>query len=71
MLTHWLPMKSILLLIEKIYKTNSDAITSGTKNFSQLFPAFSKARLNLNNFEEDNSHRFCISDVTDSEKVVR
>ena len=70
LLTHWLPMKSILLLREKIYDTNSDAITSGRKNFSQFFSVFSKSRLNLNNFETDNPHRFCISEIMYSEKVV-
>ena len=37
LLTHWLPMKSILLLIETIYDTNSDEIISGTKNFFSIF----------------------------------
>ena len=72
LLTHWLPMKSILLLIETIYDTNSDAIISWRKNFSEFFTVFSNSRLNLNNFDKtDNLYRFWISEITDSENVVR
>ena len=42
------------------------------KCFFQFFAAILKSRLNLQCFEEkDNRHRFCTSDITDSEKVVR
>ena len=65
-------MKSILLLIETIYDTNSDAIISWRKNFSEFFTVFSNSRLNLNNFDKtDNLYRFWISEITDSENVVR
>ena len=42
------------------------------KTFSEFFTAFSKSRLNFQHFEtEDDPHRFCISEITDSENVVR
>ena len=42
------------------------------KNFSQLFPAFLKYRLNFKHFErKEYPHRFSIFEFTDSEKVVR
>ena len=42
------------------------------KTFSEFFPAFLKSRLNLKHFEkEDDPHRFCIFEITDSENVVR
>ena len=37
LLTHWLPMKSILLFIETINDTNSDPIISATKTFFSIF----------------------------------
>ena len=42
------------------------------KTFSQLFVAFLKSRLNFKHFEKkDDPHRFCISEITDSENVIR
>ena len=42
------------------------------KPFSQFFAAFLKSRLNFKIFEWNNySQRFCIFEVTDSEKVLR
>ena len=42
------------------------------KTFSQFFAGFLKSRLNFEHFEEkDDLHRFCISEITDSENVVR
>ena len=42
------------------------------KILSQFFTAFLKFRLNFNHFEKkDDSDRFCIFKVTDSEIVVR
>ena len=42
------------------------------KIFSQFFAAFLKFRLNFKCFgEKDDAHRFCTSDITDSENVVR
>ena len=42
------------------------------KTYSQFFTAFLKYRLNFKHFEkEDDSHSFCIFQVTDSENVVR
>ena len=42
------------------------------KTFSQFFPPFSKIWLNFENFKnKDDPHSFCISEITDSENVVR
>ena len=42
------------------------------KTYSQFFTAFLKYRLNFQHFgKEDDSHSFCIFQVTDSENVVR
>ena len=41
-------------------------------DFSKFFASFLKSRLNFKYFEsKDEPHRFCISEVTDSENVVR
>ena len=41
------------------------------KTFSQFFAAFLKSTLNFEHFEKkDDPHRFCISEITDSENVV-
>ena len=42
------------------------------KYFSQFFALISKSRLNFKHFEEkDGPHRFCISEITDFENVLR
>ena len=42
------------------------------KKFSIFFPVFLKLRLNFEHFEKkDDPHSFCISEITDSENVVR
>ena len=42
------------------------------KTFSQIFAAFLKSRLNFKYFDrKDDPHSFCISEITDSESVVR
>ena len=42
------------------------------KNFSLFISAFLKLRLNFKHFEKkDDPQSFCISDITDSENVVR
>ena len=42
------------------------------KKFSIFFSAFLKLRLNFEHFEKkDDPHSFCISEITDSENVVR
>ena len=42
------------------------------KTFSQFFAAFLKSRLNFKCFEiKDDPYRFCISESTDSQNVVR
>ena len=42
------------------------------KCFYQFFAAFLKFRLNLKYFQtEYDPHRFCISEITDCENVVR
>ena len=41
------------------------------KTFSQFFAEFLKYRLNLRYFEKkDDPHNICISEITDSEKLV-
>ena len=42
------------------------------KTFYQFSASFLKSRLNFESFEkEDQPHSFCISEITDSENVVR
>ena len=42
------------------------------KIFSQFLVVFLKSRLNFEDFEKkDDSQSFCVSEITDSEKVVR
>ena len=42
------------------------------KTFSEFFAAFLKSKLNFKYFEKkDDLHRFCISEITNSENVVR
>ena len=42
------------------------------KSFSEVFSSFMKSSLNSEHFEEkDKPHRFCISEFTDSEIIVR
>ena len=42
------------------------------KTFSQFFSPFLKSRLNFKHFEKkDDTHRFCIFEITDSEDVFR
>ena len=42
------------------------------KIFSQVLPAFLKSQINFKYFEKkDEPHRFCISEITDSENVLR
>ena len=42
------------------------------KKFSQFFATFLKSRLSFEHFQKkDDPHSFCISEITDSENVVR
>ena len=42
------------------------------KHFSQVLPVFLKYKFNFEYFEKkDDPHRFCISEITDSENVLR
>ena len=42
------------------------------KTFSQIFPAFLEFRSNFEHFEKKyDPHSFCISEITDSENVVK
>ena len=42
------------------------------KRFSPVLAALSKSSLNVEHFEKkDDPHRFCISEITDSQKIVR
>ena len=72
LLIHWLPMNSLLFLIETIWRSNSDTIISEKETFPQFFHGFLISILNFKYFERKyDPHRFCISDITASEKVVR
>ena len=47
-------------------------ISQKQKTFAEFFLAFLRSRINLKYFEtEDDLHRFCIFEITDSENVVR
>ena len=66
LLTHWVPMKSILFL-----NTNSDEIIPEKKTSSHFFVAFLKFRLNFKYFETKyDPHRFCISDSIDLAVII-
>ena len=42
------------------------------KHFSEFFAVFLRSKLNFEHFEKkDDPHSFCISEITDSENVVR
>ena len=42
------------------------------KTFSNFFPRFLKCAINLKYLEKkDNPHRFCISEITNSQDMVR
>ena len=57
----------------KLNDTKSGGIISKTKSFFfELFAAFLKSILNFEHFEKKyDPHSFCISEITDSENVVR
>ena len=47
-------------------------LSEKTKSSSECFAAFLKSRLNFQHFEkEDDPHKFCFFEVTESENVVR
>ena len=71
---------NILSTDEKYPALNRDNLTVAIqmqlsqkqKNFCEFFSAFLKSRLIFEYFERKNdSHSFCISEVADSENVVR
>ena len=70
---------STLAVDEKYHVLNRDNFTipiqmqlSQKKNFSQFSATFLKCRLNFKYFEiKYDPHRLCISEITDSEHVVR
>ena len=42
------------------------------RTFSAFFASFLKSSLNFEDFEKnDDSHSFCVSEITDAENVVR
>ena len=48
------------------------SLSQKQKTLSQFLAAFSSFRLNFKYFErKDDPHRFCISEITDCENVVR
>ena len=74
------PLVNTLAADEKYPVLNRDNLTipiqmqlsQKQKTFSQFFAAFLKSTLNFEHFEKkDDPHRFCISEITDSENVVR
>ena len=66
-LTHWLTMKSIVVLTETIERYQFRCNYLRKKTFPQFFTAFLKCILNLKFFEKKKDpHRFCISDITES-----
>ena len=58
---------------EKYPILNGDNLTIPIqKTFSQLFAAFLRSSLNFKYFEKkDDPHRFSVSEITDSENLVR
>ena len=58
---------------EKYPILNGDNLTIPIqKTFSQLFAAFLRSSLNFKYFEKkDDRHRFSVSEITDSENLVR
>ena len=47
-------------------------ILSQKQTFSEFVSAFLKSRLNFEHFDKKNKpHRFCISEITDSQSLVR
>ena len=66
-------MTSILFLIETIYRYQFGcSYLTNKKTFSEFFTAFLKSGLNFKHFvKEDDPQRFCLFEITESEKVVR
>ena len=69
-----------LAIDEKYPRLNRDNLTlpiqiqlsEKQKTFSQLFATLLKSRFNFDHFEKkDDPHSFCISEITDSENVVK
>ena len=60
-----LPRNNLTIAIEIL-------LSQKQKTFSQSFSAFLKSTLTFDNSEnKDDTHSFCISEITDSENVVR
>ena len=58
--------------MEKFDDTNPDAIISETKTFAIFFAIFLKSRVNFEYFgKKDDPDRFCFSEITASENVLR
>ena len=73
LLTYWLPMKSIFFFIGRIQGHQFRCNYLRSKNlFLSFFVSFLKSRLNFEHFDrKDDPHTFCISEITDSENVVK
>ena len=57
---------------ENLTKPIQMQLSQKQKTFSEFFAAVFKSTLSFEDFEwKDDSQRFCISEVTDSENVVR
>ena len=74
LLTHWLPMTSILCLIDTIYchifKCNYLRNKRVFLNFVLFFCHFRKSRFNFAPFQnKDDPHSWCVFQLTDSENI--
>ena len=69
-LTHWVPMASILFLIEAIYRNEFRCnYLENKKHFLRFFFGFLKPSLNFQDFlKKDDPHCWCISEFVDTEK---
>ena len=70
LLTHWIPITSILFLAEAIYcKIFRCIYLRNEKYFVNFFFSIWKSRVNFEHFQKkDDSHSWCIFELTDSEK---
>ena len=60
---------SSLLNKDKLSQPIQMQLSQKQKDFSQFLASFSKSRLNFQHFQkQDDPHRWCISDITDSKK---
>ena len=69
LLTPWLPITSIVFLIETIYSKIFRCNYLRNEKYFLIFFAFSKFRWNFEHFQnKDDPHSWCIFELTDPEK---